>query len=131
MNLDRELTTQKRIRTAAILVFLGLAIAGMTLLWESPMAFLVFLGGTVLMLFRESFWKALQAALFWIVVALVVALGYTYRFELRTVYELSGPASRTHERCRNNLDRLNSEIELLIRKAWPSHRAALRRLGVA
>ena len=44
MNVDRELTTQKRIRTAAILVFLGLAIAGMTLLWESPVAFLVFLG---------------------------------------------------------------------------------------
>jgi chromosome partitioning protein len=51
--------------------------------------------------------------------------------QLRTVYELSGPASRTHERCRNNLDRLNEEIELLIRKAWPSHRVALRRLGVA
>lgn len=50
-------------------------------------AFLVFLGGTVLMLFRESFWKALQAVLFWVVAALVLALGYTYRFELRTVYE--------------------------------------------
>lgn len=51
--------------------------------------------------------------------------------QLRTVYELTGSASRTHERCRNNLDRLNSEIELLIRKAWPSHRPALRRLGLA
>lgn len=50
-------------------------------------AFLVFLGGTVLMLFRESFWKALQAVLFWVAAALVLALGYTYRFELRTVYE--------------------------------------------
>jgi len=50
-------------------------------------AFLVFLGGTVLMLFRESFWQALQAVVFWVVVALVLALGYTYRFELRTVYE--------------------------------------------
>jgi len=50
-------------------------------------AFLVFLGGTVLMLFRDSFWRAFQAALFWLVTALVLALGYTYRFELRTVYE--------------------------------------------
>jgi aspartyl protease family protein len=39
------------------------------------------------MLFRESFWKALQAVVFWVVVALVLALGYTYRFELRTAYE--------------------------------------------
>lgn len=50
-------------------------------------AFLVFLGGTVLVLFRESFWKAFQAIIFWVVVALVLALGYTYRFELRTVYD--------------------------------------------
>ena len=49
--------------------------------------------------------------------------------QLRTVYEVSG-GGRVHERCRNNLDRLNSEIEILIRKAWPSHRAELRRLGV-
>jgi chromosome partitioning protein len=50
--------------------------------------------------------------------------------QLRTVYELGGPATKTHERCRNNLDRLNGEIELLIRKAWPSHRPDLRRLGL-
>lgn len=50
--------------------------------------------------------------------------------QLRTVYELVGVATKTHERCRNNLDRLNGEIELLIRKAWPSHRPGLRRLGV-
>ena len=50
-------------------------------------AFLVFLGGSVLVIFRESFAKALQAVLFWVVVALVLALGYTYRFELRTVYD--------------------------------------------
>ena len=50
-------------------------------------AFLVFLGGSVLVIFRESFAKALQAVVFWVVVALVLALGYTYRFELRTVYE--------------------------------------------
>ena len=51
--------------------------------------------------------------------------------QLRTVYELQNGGSRTHERCRNNLDRLNGEIELLIRKAWPSHRPELRRLGLA
>jgi len=50
--------------------------------------------------------------------------------QLRTVYEMSA-ASKTHERCRNNLDRLNDEVELLIRRCWPSHRASLRRLGVA
>ena len=50
--------------------------------------------------------------------------------QLRTVYELTGVGTKTHERCRNNLDRLNGEIELLIRKAWPSHRPELRRLGL-
>jgi chromosome partitioning protein len=50
--------------------------------------------------------------------------------QLKTVYELTGVGTRTHERCRNNLDRLNGEIELLIRKAWPSHRPELRRLGL-
>lgn len=43
MEADRELVTQGRIRTAAILVFSGLGVAGLTLLWESPVAFLVFL----------------------------------------------------------------------------------------
>lgn len=50
-------------------------------------AFLVFLGGSMLVVFRERFAKALQAALFWLVLGLVLALGYTYRFELRTVYD--------------------------------------------
>ena len=50
--------------------------------------------------------------------------------QLRTVYELAG-GSKTHERCRNNLDLLNDEVELLIRRCWPSHRAALRQAGVA
>lgn len=46
---------------------------------------IVFLGGAVLMLFRERFSKALEAGLFWIVIGLVLAVGYTYRFELRDV----------------------------------------------
>jgi aspartyl protease family protein len=50
-------------------------------------AFLVFLGGSVLVMFRERFAKALQALLFWLLLALVIGLGYTYRFELRTVYD--------------------------------------------
>lgn len=50
--------------------------------------------------------------------------------QLRTVYEMAG-GSKTHERCRNNLDLLNDEVELLIRRCWPSHRTALRQLGVA
>src|SRR5277367_3666017 len=50
--------------------------------------------------------------------------------QLRTVYEIAG-SSKTHERCRNNLDRLNGEIELLIRKVWPSHRSDLRQQGLA
>jgi len=49
--------------------------------------FLVFLGGSVLMFFRESFTQALQAALFWVVVALLLVVGYTYRFELKDVSE--------------------------------------------
>jgi aspartyl protease family protein len=48
-------------------------------------ALLVFLGGSVLVMFRHQFAKALEAALFWLAVALVLTLVYTYRFELRTV----------------------------------------------
>ena len=50
--------------------------------------------------------------------------------QLRTVYEHTGPATKTYERCRNNIDRLTAEIELLVRRAWPSHRPELRRLGM-
>jgi aspartyl protease family protein len=50
-------------------------------------AFLVFLSGSVMLMFRDSFWRAFQAIVFWLVIALVLALGYTYRFDLRTVYE--------------------------------------------
>jgi aspartyl protease family protein len=49
------------------------------------LALIVFLGGTVLVLFRERFSQALEAALFWTAVGLVLALGYTYRMELRDV----------------------------------------------
>jgi chromosome partitioning protein len=51
---------------------------------------------------------------------------------LSTVYELTGPGTRTetHKRCRAYLDAVNSEIELLIRKTWPSHHERLRKEGL-
>jgi chromosome partitioning protein len=51
---------------------------------------------------------------------------------LSTVYELTGPGTRTetHKRCRAYLDSVNREIEVLIRKTWPSHHAGLRKEGL-
>ncbi len=49
----------------------------------AKVALLVFVGSVILVLFRESFSKALKAALFWVAVALLLVGGYTYRFELR------------------------------------------------
>ena len=51
---------------------------------------------------------------------------------LCTVYELTGPAARTetHKRCRAHLDAVGQEVELLIRKTWPSHHASLRKEGL-
>lgn len=51
---------------------------------------------------------------------------------LSTVYELTGPATRTetHKRCRVYLDAVGREIETLARKTWPSHHRALRKEGV-
>lgn len=50
----------------------------------------------------------------------------------RTVYELDRPTTsvRVHRRCLNVLDTLNGEIELLIRKSWPSHARKLRAAGL-
>src|SRR5690348_8900295 len=49
------------------------------------LAFLIFIGGAVLVLFRERFSQALEAALFWVVVGFVLVFAYTYRAELRQV----------------------------------------------
>jgi aspartyl protease family protein len=49
------------------------------------LALLVFVAGTVLMLFRERFVQALTAALLWVVVGLVLVAGYSFRFELHAV----------------------------------------------
>ena len=48
---------------------------------------LVFVGGAVLMFFRENFMQAVQAAVFWVVVGLLLVVAYTYRFELKDVSE--------------------------------------------
>ena len=47
--------------------------------------FLALIGGTVLVLFRQNFPKALAAIFFWILFAVLLAAGYTYRFELRDI----------------------------------------------
>jgi aspartyl protease family protein len=46
---------------------------------------LVFAGGLVLVVFRERLSKALEPTLFWVVVGLLLVVGYSYRFELRDV----------------------------------------------
>jgi len=49
------------------------------------LALVVFIGGAVLVMFRERLSQALEAALFWIVVGFVLVFAYTYRVELRAV----------------------------------------------
>jgi aspartyl protease family protein len=46
---------------------------------------LIVVGGAVWTMFRDRFSQALEAAVFWIILALLLAVGYTYRFELRDV----------------------------------------------
>jgi aspartyl protease family protein len=48
-------------------------------------ALLVFLAGSVIALFRHRFSAALEALLFWALLGLILAAGYTYRFELLQV----------------------------------------------
>lgn len=51
---------------------------------------------------------------------------------LMTVYELEKPQSSrdTYNRCLAYLNAVNREVELLIRKTWPSHHNALRQEGL-
>jgi aspartyl protease family protein len=51
----------------------------------AKIAVLIFVGSMVLALFRERFSEALEAALFWVVLALLLAVGYTYRHDLREI----------------------------------------------
>jgi len=48
-------------------------------------ALLVFVGAAALIMFRERFAQALTAALLWVAFALILLVGYSYRFELRDV----------------------------------------------
>lgn len=48
-------------------------------------ALLVFFGGAVIAMFRYRFAEALEAALFWAVLALLLAVVYSFRLELRDV----------------------------------------------
>jgi aspartyl protease family protein len=49
------------------------------------LALVVFAGGLVLTLFHERLSRALEAMLFWVVIGLLLVVGYSYRFELRDV----------------------------------------------
>jgi aspartyl protease family protein len=49
------------------------------------LAILVFLGAAVLTMFRERFTQAVTAALLWVVVGLVLVIGYSYRYEVGNV----------------------------------------------
>ncbi len=51
----------------------------------AKIGFLILIGGAVLRIFRDRFGEALQSALTWVIVALLLVAGYTYRFELREV----------------------------------------------
>ena len=48
---------------------------------------LVFVGGLVLVMFRERLSAALEAILFWAVIGLLLVVGYSYRLELRDVVD--------------------------------------------
>jgi aspartyl protease family protein len=52
---------------------------------ETKIWALVLLGLVATLLFRQRFTRVLESVLIWVVIALVLALGYTYRFELRDV----------------------------------------------
>jgi len=48
-------------------------------------ALIVFFGGFVLAMFRNRFRQALEAAVFWVLIALLLAAAYSYRAELREI----------------------------------------------
>jgi chromosome partitioning protein len=52
------------------------------------------------------------------------------RFE--TVYEQPGPLTsrEVHRRCLAYLDGLNRELEIMVRRTWPSHHDDLRKAGL-
>jgi aspartyl protease family protein len=54
---------------------------------ETKIIALALVGMIALMLFRQRFSHALESILIWVVVVLLLMLGYTYRFELHDVGE--------------------------------------------
>jgi aspartyl protease family protein len=95
----------------ALIVLLARHSEGMTgALSTSDMASLVYkiglivlIGGAVLTIFRQNFTQALASALLWVVIAFVLVLGYTYRFQLydvadRVLVELVPGHTATHGR---------------------------------
>jgi aspartyl protease family protein len=66
-------------------------------------ALAVFVGGILLMIFRDRLTRAFEALLFWVVIGLLFAVGYTYRLELReagerVIAELIPGRAATHGR---------------------------------
>lgn len=49
------------------------------------LALVIFAGGLLLTMFRDRLSQALEAMVFWVVVGLLLVVGYSYRFELRDV----------------------------------------------
>lgn len=49
--------------------------------------------------------------------------------EMKTVYDLAEPITtrEVHRRCVTYLDRLNHELEIRVRRTWPSHTESLRK----
>lgn len=45
----------------------------------------IVIGGIVLLMFRKRLWKAAEALLFWLLLAALLGVGYTYRHEMREV----------------------------------------------
>lgn len=92
------------IRRSAVWVFLLGALAGLALLVARrpgetglsdgdiasllvKLGFIALLSGVVLTLFRDRFAQAVQWALIWAVIGLMLVAGYTYRFELKDAGE--------------------------------------------
>ncbi len=66
-------------------VTLGQLSSGDSVWLVYKIALLLFVGASVLIMFRGRFLQALAAALLWIVLALVLVVGYSYRYELHDV----------------------------------------------
>jgi aspartyl protease family protein len=65
---------------------------------------IVFVSGLVLTLFQERLSQAIKSALIWVAIALLLAVGYTYRFDLRDVADrVMGELSPGHAATRGRV----------------------------